>query len=312
MCTQELPISVPVGQVSAPEGLVFNVQRFCTHDGPGIRTTVFLKGCPLHCPWCHNPEGLRPAPELMVQEGRCIRCGRCAEACPRHYPSEADGRLLCTACGRCVEACPAGARGIAGRTVTVGGLIDDLRKDRVFYEESRGGVTFSGGEPLFQPAFLMEVLKACRAEGFHAALDTSGCAPENILLEAAALADLILYDVKHVDDARHAEATGIPCAGILSNLEALCAAHSRVWMRVPVIPGFNDDESTMKELARLAARLPAVRKVCLLPYHRLGTDKRNGLGRPDTARVFSAVAAADLERLAAIFSTAGAAVSTGD
>lgn len=268
-------------------GVVLHVQRFSTHDGPGIRTTAFLKGCPLACRWCHNPEGMRSAPELVALPNRCVGCGACVAACPHGVATPAsDGRGFeaalgsCEACGACVDACPAGAREIAGRETTVGDLVAELVRDRPFYEASGGGVTFSGGEPLRQPAFLLEALDACRRAGLHTAVDTCGLVEPRDLLAAARLADLFLYDLKAVDPERHRDGTGAPNGRILDNLCALAAVHGEIWLRVPLVPGFNDDAAELDAMADLAAVLPAVRRVSLLPYHRLGAEKRGRLGLP--------------------------------
>jgi len=269
-------------------GIVFNVQRYCIHDGPGIRTTVFLKGCPLDCWWCHNPEGRSPEVELSVAESRCIRCGRCGEVCPEQDgPSGAPAGTepdRCTRCGRCVAACPTEARQMVGRSMSSSELVAELLKDRIFYDESQGGVTFSGGEPLAQPEFLAASLRACRSEGIHTAVDTCGYGPQDVLLSLAPLVDLFLYDLKTVDERLHVEHTGVSNAAILDNLRALGRVHEQIWLRVPVIAGLNDNEAELEAIARLAREVPGVRQVHLLPYHELGSHKTparsNGRPRP--------------------------------
>ncbi len=292
-----------------PVGLVFNIQRFSLHDGPGIRTTVFLKGCPLRCEWCHNPEGISPEPEVVLVASRCIECGTCASVCPEGLADVRGGfrgdRADCTVCGTCVDACPAEARQIAGREVAVRALLDELVRDRVFYDDSGGGVTFSGGEPLLQVRFLEAVLEACRAVGLRTAVDTSGLAPLKHLLRIAPLTDLFLYDIKLIDAERHRRHTGVSNATILANLEALARVHPDIWLRVPVLPGVNDDAENLAATARLAARLPSVRRVSLLPYHRLGADKLRRLGRPDALEEIAPPSRGRMETLAAGFAAAG-------
>jgi pyruvate formate lyase activating enzyme len=299
-------MSVPSPVVS---GLVFNVQRYSLHDGPGIRTTVFLKGCPARCLWCHNPEGQSFAPEILVVETRCASCGTCAAACPHGAPPPGSG--LCTACGACVEACPAGARQLAGREMTVDAVVDEVLRDRVFYEESGGGVTFSGGEPLAQPEFLAGLLAACRAAGIHTAVDTCGFSPRERLLVLASLVDLFLFDVKLLDDARHRALTGLPAAPILDNLRALAAVHANVWIRVPVVPGYTDAEADIAATAALVAGLPGVRRVSLLPYHRTGTQKARRLGRTSPLDIPAPPSPGRLDTLAALFRERGLPVQIG-
>jgi pyruvate formate lyase activating enzyme len=267
-------------------GTVFNVQRASFHDGPGIRTTVFLKGCPLHCPWCHNPEGVSAAPEVLVSETRCLHCGSCVAACPRPGGPLPAGSALglagCTACGRCVEVCPSGAREIAGRIWKVGEVLGEVLRDRLTYEESGGGVTFSGGEPLAQADFLLGCLDACRQAGLHTAVDTCGFAGREVVTEVAGRADLLLWDLKVLDPKRHLALTGAPLEPILENLAVAARSGVPIWLRIPVIPGVNDDEDTMRAAARLAANTPSVQRVSLLPYHRTASGKRLRLGREDT------------------------------
>jgi len=267
-------------------GLVFNIQRFCIHDGPGIRTTVFLKGCPLRCWWCHNPEGQSPEPELRLIHARCVHCGRCRQVCPQHAAGATGGnghassaRSGCTLCGECVRVCPTEARQMIGRRMSVEQVLAEVLKDRIFYDESGGGVTFSGGEPLMQAPFLAGLLRACRAEGVHTALDTCGFGPREDLLELAELSDLVLYDLKSLDDQRHREHTGASNAEILDNLQALAERHANIWVRVPVVPGLNDGADQLEAMARFVSTLKGVRQVNLLGYHALGTHKRPSIGR---------------------------------
>jgi pyruvate formate lyase activating enzyme len=256
-------------------GLVFNIQRFCLHDGPGIRTTVFLKGCPLRCWWCHNPESQPRGPEVAVLRNRCQDCGECERVCP--IALQPDAR--CTRCGACAAACPSHARQMVGREMAVEEVLTEILKDRVFYDDSGGGATFSGGEPLAQPEFLRALLEACRAQGIHTALDTCGFAPEVELLRIAPLVDLFLYDIKVLDDDLHRQHTGVSNRLILENLAALGRVHHNLWIRVPVVPGFNDRAEQLEAIARLADSTPGVRRVSLLSYHGLGTHKWSSVSR---------------------------------
>ncbi len=250
--------------MSSPRGRIVNVQRFSLHDGPGIRTTVFFKGCPLDCAWCHNPESRS------------------------HDLSEGPGR-----------------------EVSVAEVLAEVVRDRPFYETSGGGVTFSGGEPLAQPEFLLACLEACRHGGLSAALDTCGFAPAETLLAAAALSDLVLYDLKALDDRVHREATGVSNAAILENLAALAQSSARIWIRMPVVPTLNDGVGQMAEAADLVRRLSGVERVCLLPYHALGVDKALRLGHRPRFGPFPSPSPEALDALAAPFRAAGMAVQIG-
>ena len=266
-----------------PSGLVFNIQKYSLHDGPGIRTTVFLKGCPLCCAWCHNPESISPRRELLVVEGRCAVCGECRHACPFAEQIPGDGVLpsrnkQCILCSECVEACPTGARQMVGREMTVEEVMLEVLRDRVFYEESGGGVTFSGGEPLMQPQFVLALVEACREHGLHTTIDTCGFGYIDHLLTLAPLTDLFLYDLKFMDDAKHREFCGVSNTPILANLQRLTQVHQNICLRVPLIPGVNDSEENLEGLARWATSLPGVRHVNLLPYHPTGVQKFKRLG----------------------------------
>jgi pyruvate formate lyase activating enzyme len=258
--------------------MVFNIQRCSVHDGPGIRTTVFLKGCPLRCGWCHNPEGIDPGPELMLHRDRCLDCRACEAVCPVDDGGAAPvgetwNRQLCTRCGSCVETCPASAREMAGREFSADGLVDHIELDRVFFESSGGGVTFSGGEPLSQFAFLMECLEACRGRGLHTVVDTCGAASREQALAAARSADLVLYDLKLMDDGAHRRATGRGNRQILDNLRALSAEGVELWIRMPFIPGVNDDQDNLDRTGAFVAALPRRHPVHLLPYHGIAAAK---------------------------------------
>jgi pyruvate formate lyase activating enzyme len=271
-------------RIGAVTGTVFDIRRFSVHDGPGIRTTVFLKGCPLRCVWCHNPEGLAAAPELVWRGERCVRCGACVAACPDGALRwNGDAPVLdaarCSICGACAEVCWAEARELVGRTMTAAAVLAVAERDRVFYEQSGGGVTVSGGEPLAQPAFLGALLAGCRARGLHTALDTSGEAPWEVLDRIRGLVDLFLYDLKLVSDLRHRRVTGVSNARILENLTALAGRGHAIVLRVPLVPGLTDDDCNVGAIGALAAEL-GIARVVVLPFHRLGTAKYVRLGRP--------------------------------
>jgi pyruvate formate lyase activating enzyme len=296
-------------------GSVFDIRRFAIHDGPGIRTTVFLKGCPLLCAWCHNPEGLAAEPEPVLRSGRCLRCGACVDACGHgavawQEESPVTDRQLCVRCGNCVDACPTGAREIAGRTLTVDEVLAEVERDRPFYLESQGGMTVSGGEPLHQPEFLLALMSEARARGLHTALDTSGYGPWAALDHVRPFVDLFLYDLKLVDDARHRRYTGVSNASILANLRALSAAGHRIVLRMPVLTGVNDDDDNVRAAAVLAAGLEGLERVALLPYHPLGADKYPRVGRSE-APACRTPTPARLQEIAAILRGYGLTVGTG-
>ena len=290
-------------------GFIFDIRKFSLHDGPGIRTTVFFKGCPLACWWCHNPESQSAASELMLWPSRCVRCGSCASVCPQTAVNPVEeksivgvslaattaatttidsptpinqyetNRQICVVCEACMEACSADARELVGRHVTVAQVMEEVERDRTFYEESHGGVTFSGGEPLAQRAFLMEALKACKALDLHTTVDTCGYTPWVALDSIRPYTDLFMFDLKIMDNVRHEKYTGVPNGLILHNLEALVRYGSRVIVRVPVIPEMNDDDENLDQMGIFLAGLENVERVDLLPYHPSGAGKYARLGK---------------------------------
>lgn len=263
---------------SSKTGIIFDIKRFAIHDGPGIRTTVFFKGCPLSCCWCHNPEGQDVELEIMFWQDRCIGCDTCVKACPNGAISRSGGSLStdkdkCNLCGDCTEVCPSGAREIIGTKVTVSKVMEEIEKDIIFYDESGGGVTFSGGEPLMQPAFLNSLLVCCKEKEIHTAVDTCGFAEIETLLKISKNVDLFLYDLKLMDDSKHKRFTGVSNELVLRNLEDLSLHHNRIIIRIPIIPGINDDDENIFKTGEFVASLKDVEQIDLLPYNKLGIEK---------------------------------------
>jgi len=266
------------------KGIVFDIKKFSIHDGPGIRTTIFLKGCPLNCWWCHNPESHTLAPKMVFRENRCIRCGACLAACPQGAISwdgdqVSTNREKCTLCGACVQACHAEAREIVGREMTVAQVMTEIERDVAFYDESGGGVTFSGGEPLLQPDFLLALLRACKEKEIHTTLDTCGFAAWETLDSIRKTVDLFLYDLKLMDDASHQKFTGVSNALILRNLQALLQQGHPIVLRVPIIPGINDDDRNIRQIGEFVAALPPLSEVDILPYHPTAIEKYRRLAK---------------------------------
>ena len=266
--------------------ITFNVQKFSTEDGPGIRTTVFLKGCPLRCAWCHNPEGISPSRELMWFDVRCIGARDCIQACPEDALClSADGmqidRARCSLCGDCVQACPTAAFELIGEEWSQEALLTELLKDRVFYETSGGGVTFSGGEPMLQADFLESFLPECQSAGLHVALDTCGAAARTRYAALLPFIDLVLLDLKMMDADRHRAATGVDNALILGNACWMAERGQPIWVRTPVIPGYTDSVEAIRAIAAfIRDHMPTVERWDLLAYTNLGRPKYHRLDLP--------------------------------
>jgi pyruvate formate lyase activating enzyme len=271
----------PAGDTTEPTGVVSDFQRFSIHDGPGIRTIVFLKGCPLRCLWCQNPENIRFQPELLYIGNNCIACGKCLDICPEHCLTAQDGpgvvidrrRCALPDCGLCQSVCYANAINICGRYLTVAQVLEEVELDREFYERSGGGVTFSGGEPFAQPRFLEALAREAQKRGLHTAVETCGQAGWEVMRPALGHMDLVLFDVKHMDPAAHERLTGAPNRRILDNLRRIDALGIPLRLRLPLIPGHNDTEENLRRTAELAASLTHLVALDVLPYHRMGEPK---------------------------------------
>lgn len=286
------------------KGIIFNIMRYSIDDGPGIRTTIFLKGCPLHCFWCHNPESQSPTRELILRQDRCLACNACLDFCPVAGKVE-DCRL----CGRCQDLCPSGAREILGREFSVSEVMAQVEKDRLFYEESGGGVTFSGGEPLFQADFLLALLTECKESNLHRTIDTCGYSVYSTIMAVGLLTDLFLYDLKLMDSAAHKYYTGVPNEIILANLRRLAFDHPNVRVRTPIIPGITDSKKNLQAMAAFLQPLP-ISQIDILPYHNTGLAKYRLLGR-DYPLDVTKPSQAQMENVAEILSASGHQVIIG-
>ncbi|MBE7553637.1 MAG: glycyl-radical enzyme activating protein [Anaerolineales bacterium] len=267
-------------------GLIFDIQRFSIHDGPGIRTTVFLKGCPLRCLWCQNPESMARQPEITYIATNCIECDKCLAVCPEQAIQPANGkgrtinRQLCTLCGDCIKICYAGALNIIGRYLTVPEVLAEVERDRAFYVKSGGGVTFSGGEPTAQAAFLEEACRQAQSHRLHTALDTCGYVQWKTFRSILRYVDLVLFDIKHMDSNQHRRLTGVGNELILANLRRIADLGVSVYVRTPLVPGYNDSPENIRATAAFIAKMPHIRQYDILPYHRLGEPKWRQLDQP--------------------------------
>lgn len=269
--------------MASKTGVVFNVQRFSIHDGPGIRTTVFFKGCSLDCPWCSNPESKRREPEFFLNDLKCVLCGNCAKVCGEgaiaaDEKSRVVDRARCSLCLDCADACLTGAITRVGKECGIDEIMREVMSDELFYKNSGGGVTLSGGEPLAQCEFALELLKECKAKGLHTALDTCGFAKWDAIEEILEFTDLVLYDIKHVDSEKHREACGVGTELIVENAKKITGM-KEMWVRVPVIPGFSSKREDVAAILDFVRSLNP-EKLSLLPYHNTGRHKYERLGIP--------------------------------
>lgn len=284
---------------------IVNIQRFSTEDGPGIRTTVFFKGCPMRCPWCHNPEAMRAVLEPVWHAGRCLGDRHCVQVCPAGAIASTEqgiviDRALCTGCGACVDYCPSEAIEVHGRKTLVTAILDRVKRDRTFFEVSGGGVTLSGGEPLAQPEAAVNLLRVLKDAGVHTALDTCGAAPQHVLEEALDATDLVLFDVKTVDRSKHERFTGMPFQRVAAAAQVVNRARVPVWVRTPIIPGYTDDEAGLRAVARFVREtFERCERHDLLAYSNLCRSKYGQLGRPFALAETLLLSATAMERLAA-------------
>jgi pyruvate formate lyase activating enzyme len=288
------------------KGLIFDIQHFSIQDGPGIRTTVFFKGCPLHCLWCHNPESISFHPEIAFYKEFCIDCRHCLEVCPNGCHRIINGervirRDLCKGCGLCMEACCSRALVLKGRKYTVNDVLGEVEQDRPFYERSGGGVTLSGGEPLAQAQFCRELLKGLKRRGIHTVVDTSGYVPWKVLEGILKWTDLFLYDIKCYDTQLHRRLTGVDNIKIKSNLKRLSMRGAPLVARIPVIPGCNDQPAEMKRIAELIGKLKNATTVHILPYHQFAEQKYGRIGMEYGLKGLTPPSPNHLRELAQIF-----------
>jgi pyruvate formate lyase activating enzyme len=298
---------------SEVKGRILNIQHFSIQDGPGIRTTVFFKGCPLNCLWCHNPESISFRPELAVYKEFCIGCGRCLEVCPNGCHQIVDNikifkRELCQGCGFCAEACCTEALVLKGKEYRVAEVLEEVESDRPFYDQSGGGLTISGGEPLAQPQFCQELLKQAKYRGIHTVVDTSGYANWKVLESVLEWTDLFLFDMKAYDAQVHQRLTGVDNTKIKSNLKELLARETPLIVRIPLIPGCNDHPSELKGIADMLAKINPSTPVNILPYHQFAEQKYHTVGKEYRLQGVPPLSSDQLRKLGRIFENRGLSV----
>jgi len=296
---------------------IFDIKRYAINDGPGIRIVIFLKGCNLNCAWCHNPESVSTETERMYAPAKCIICGTCVLACPEKAISLTSEGIItdtdkCNISGRCAEVCPTKAIELSGYPMSVTEIMNEIEKERVFFDQSGGGVTFSGGEPLLQSRILIELLDECGKRGIHRAVDTAGLANTEIILEVAKRTDLFLYDLKMMDAENHLKWVGVPNEKILENLKTLAETGAKIIIRIPLIGGVNDDEDNMRKTAAFVSKLSGEKKeVNVLPYHKIAQTKYQKLGRPEEFQLLEEPTKEAQTRAIAIFQEYGIKASIG-
>ncbi len=293
------------------KGLIFDIIRYAIHDGPGIRATVFFKGCPLRCQWCHNPEGQESKPEIIIKEERCAaECDRCLSICPQGAISKKGRSIIvdrtkCDSCGKCKDVCVYETLDIIGREMTVQDVLKEVEKDRVFFDESGGGVTFSGGEPLMQPDFLQALLKEFKNSGIQTTVETSGYTSSEILDSISENVDLFLYDLKIIDPKKHKDYAGVSNEIILENLRRLSKKGKKIIIRIPVIPGVNDDREDIKRIADYLRSLKTIKQINLLPFHRGGVQKYKRLGKKNLTESLQPPSSDKINEIKKIFIDSG-------
>jgi pyruvate formate lyase activating enzyme len=309
--------TAPAAESETREALVFDIKRYAINDGPGIRVTIFMKGCPLSCRWCHNPESISPRVQKMYTASKCIGCGECVKICPMQACELTPEGIvtddsLCIACGQCAQACPARATEMSGRYESIDDLLRVIENERPFFDQSGGGVTFSGGEPLLYPGFLKEILDACGRLRIHRTVDTSGLAKTRHILDIARRTDLFLYDLKLMDSKRHKKWTGAGNRRILHNLKALAETGAEIRIRIPLIKGVNADDENIEATAAFVAALPGTpKRVSLLPYHNVAAGKLAKLGQDCQPGPMAEPGMEDLTRVIARFASHGLTATIG-